>query len=212
MKVSASGLEIVKKHEGLRLTAYRCPAGVWTIGYGVTSRAGVGAVTPGMKITAAQAEDMLRDALGVFERGVQDALTRRPTQSQFDAMVSLAYNIGIPAFKRSSVLRHFNAGDMDKAAGAFLMWNKANGKVLPGLTRRRGDERALFLTAAPPAADPPPQRVPDPKPPIPNDEPVLRPPADPVEPEKPGKSLAAWILAGLMALIAAAAAFIAKGN
>jgi lysozyme len=214
MKVSNAGLDLIKKHEGLRLQAYRCPAGVWTIGYGITSRAGVGAVTPGMKITQAEAEDMLRKALAVFERGVQDVITRRPTQAQFDAMVSLAYNIGVPAFRRSSVARHFNNGETDKAANSFALWNKANGKVLPGLTRRRADERAWFLTAAPPAANPPPQRVPEPvvKPPIPNDEPVLRPPADPVVEEKPGKSLAGWILAGLFALIAAAAAFVVKGQ
>lgn len=205
MKVSNAGLDLIKKHEGLRLNAYRCPAGVWTIGYGITSSAGVGAVTPGMKITQAEAEEMLRKALFVFERGVQDVLTRRPTQHQFDAMVSLAYNIGVPAFRRSSVARHFNNGDIEKAAGSFLMWNKANGKVLPGLTKRRADERAWFLRPDAPVAKPepePPKVEPTPVPPL-EIEPA---------PEKPGKSLAAWILAALFTLIAAAAAFVVKGN
>lgn len=213
MKVSNAGLELIKKHEGLRLTAYPDPATggePWTIGYGITSRAGVGKVTKGMKITQAEAEDMLRRALVVFERGVVNALTRRPTQAQFDAMVSLAFNIGVPAFSKSSVARHFNAGDMEKAAGSFLLWNKAAGKVMPGLTRRRQSERALFLTSAPPASSPPQPALP-PAPVPPKDEPALQPPPE-APAEQPGPKIAGWILALLGVLIAAAAAFIAKGN
>lgn len=209
MKVSAAGLDLVKKHEGLRLEAYRCPAGVWTIGYGITSAAGVGTVARGMKITHDEAEDMLRRALRIFERGVQDALTRRPTQAQFDAMVSLAYNIGVGAFKRSSVLRHFNAGDMDKAAGAFLMWNKANGKVLPGLTRRRTEERQWFLKASPAVPSEPVPPTPKPAEPPP----VVAPEAPPMPPPaEPGKQISWGIIGALAALFAAFAAWITTGG
>jgi lysozyme len=214
MKVSIAGLDLIKKHEGLRLNAYRCPAGVWTIGYGITSSAGVGKVTPGMKITQAEAEDMLRRALAVFEAGVEKAIKRQPTQAQFDAMVSLAYNIGVGAFSKSSVVRHFNAGDMDRAAISFLMWNKAAGKVLPGLTKRRADERAWFLRASPMAHDEPMPPAVTPAPPPAGPEPVAVEPAK--EPAKeaplaPGKSIAGWLLAAGAALFAALAAWMTQG-
>lgn len=207
MNVSKAGLDLIKAHEGLRLNAYRCPAGVWTIGYGITSGAGVGKITEGMKITQAQAEEMLRKALAVYERGVVKALDRRPTQPQFDAMVSLAYNIGVGGFARSSVVRHFNAGDIQKAADSFRLWNKANGKVLPGLTKRRETERKLFLSSGagkpvepapiPPAPTPPPATEPPPAP-------------TPVAPD-PAPNIAAWIAAAAIALVAAFAAWIMKG-
>jgi len=211
MKVSSSGLDLIKKHEGLRLTAYPDPATggePWTIGYGITSSAGVGKITKGMKITLQEAEDMLRRALGVYERGVQDTLTRRPTQHQFDAMVSLAYNIGVPAFRKSSVARFFNAGEIDKAAGAFLMWNKAAGKVMPGLTKRRASEREWFLRASQPVAAPPP-----PSAPIPPIEALDQIPAPiPAPLPDPGSNLAKMLIAAIAALFAAFAAWMMKGS
>lgn len=211
MKVTDAGLDLIKKHEGLRLTAYRCPAGVWTIGYGITSSAGVGKVTPGMKITEAEADDMLRRALFVYERGVQDALTRRPTRAQFDAMVSLAFNIGVPAFRKSSVVRHFNAGDLERAAGSFLLWNKAAGKVLHGLTKRRQAEREWFLR--PELAPPPVVKEPLTTAAPPAAEPTGKESLQVEEPETShGPRIAGWVLGALTILIAAAAAFIAKGN
>lgn len=162
MKTSPDGIEIIKAHEGLRLKAYPDPGTggePWTIGYGTTSSAGVGKITRGMTITKVQAESMLVRSLEAYEKGVLAALTRTPTQHQLDAMVSLAYNIGVPRFQTSSVVRFHNAGFHDKAAAAFLMWTKAAGKRLPGLVKRRNAEHDLYLkpdkaASAPPAGDP----------------------------------------------------------
>jgi lysozyme len=214
MKVSATGLDLIKKHEGLRLTAYPDPATggePWTIGYGITSSAGVGKITKGMRITLAEAEDMLRRALMVYERGVQDTLTRRPTQNQFDAMVSLAYNIGVPAFRKSSVARFFNAGEIDKAAGAFLMWNKAAGKVMPGLTKRRASEREWFLRPSQPAAVPSPATPPPPVTPAPVP-PAQTPVPMPDLPPDTGRHIAAWLIGALGLLFAVFAAWMTKGS
>ena|SRR6266851_5728607 len=136
-----AALELIKRNEGCSLRAYFDPVGVLTIGYGHTGKY----VTPGQVITQEEAEDLLRLDLRHFEYGVDDALGDA-TDNQFGAMVSLAYNIGLGAFRRSTVLRDHNAGKFAEAAEAFLMWNKADGKVLPGLVRRRYEERALYLT------------------------------------------------------------------
>lgn len=148
MKVSDAGLNIIKKWEGLRLIAYPDPATggePYTIGYGHTYSAGPPKVKPGMRITGVEASAILKSDLGVFERGVSDLLKRNPTQAQFDAMVSLAYNIGLGNYKKSTVLRKFNEGDFSGAADAFMLFVKANKKVMQGLVNRRSDERDLFL-------------------------------------------------------------------
>lgn len=148
MKTSDAGLNIIKKWEGLRLTAYPDPATggePYTIGYGHTYRAGPPKVTPGMRISNAEASAILKVDLGVFESGVYKLLKRPPTQAQFDAMVSLAFNIGIGNFSKSTVLRKFNEGDFAGAAEAFMLFVKANGKTMQGLVNRRADERELFL-------------------------------------------------------------------
>lgn len=148
MKTSEVGLNIIKKWEGLRLSAYPDPAThgePYTIGYGHTSRAGPPKVTPGMRISNSEASDILKDDLKKFEDAVSKLLKRTPTQSQFDAMVSLTFNIGEGNFKNSTVLRKFNAGDIEGAAEAFMLFVKAGGKVMQGLVNRRSDERALFL-------------------------------------------------------------------
>jgi lysozyme len=120
--------------------------GIWTIGYGTTAMAGVG-IEPksGMVITEAQALGYLDVAVTKFANNVTRALEKPANSNEFGAMVSLAYNIGPSAFRRSSVLRLFNGGNKKEAADAFLLWNKAGGKVLKGLTNRRHEERALFL-------------------------------------------------------------------
>ena len=149
MKINQATIDLVKKWEGFKAQAYLCPANVWTIGYGTTSRAGIGVtVTRGMRTTEAQAEEWLRAGLDKFADQIRPAITAPINENQFGAFVSLAYNIGPNGFKGSSALRHFNAGDNAKAAAAIKLWNKAtvNGKrqVLRGLVSRREDEVALF--------------------------------------------------------------------
>lgn len=187
MKISREGLALIKRWEGCRLEAYQDSVGVWTIGYGITTNAGLGVIKKGMKITQAQADDMLLAALAKYEKTVQDSLKRSPAQYHYDAMVSLCYNIGQAGFAKSSVVKRYNAGDIQGAADAFLMWNKAGGKVLKGLTNRRQDERRHFLKASVAPSQ--------------NDRPA---PEKPVtEAQKPGKSLAAAIGAALAAAFAA---------
>lgn len=145
--INDASVAMIKSFEGCSLTAYKCPAGIWTIGYGTTAAAGVGVIPhEGMKITQTQADYYFEITIRNFATEVAKLLTRATTQNEFGAFVSLAYNIGVGAFKKSSALRYFNAGDHAKAAEAILMWNKAGGKVLAGLTRRRMAERDLFLT------------------------------------------------------------------
>ncbi len=139
MIINDRGRQIVKEAEGLRLSAYRCPAGVLTIGYGHT-----GDVKADDRITLHMAETILEYDLSRFEQAVEK-LAPGANGSQFSAMVSLAFNIGIAAFEKSSVLREFRAGHLLAAAEAFMLWTKGGGVVLPGLVKRRAAERALFL-------------------------------------------------------------------
>ena len=148
MTVNQATIDLVKEFEGFKAEAYLCPAGVWTIGYGITANAGIG-VTPvkGMRVTKAEAEAHLAQALDKFAAQIRPAITAPINENEFGAFVSLAYNIGPGAFRKSSALRHFNAGDKAKAAASILLWNKAGGKVLNGLVRRRKAEQALFLAS-----------------------------------------------------------------
>ena len=155
MKTSETGLALVRGFEGLRLAGYLDAVKIPTIGWGHTEMAGgviryedgttTTKVIVGKRISEAEAKRLKAQDMGQFERGVEKALTRKPSQYQFDAMVALAFNIGVGAFAKSSVCRKFNAGDIQGAANAFLMWTKAGGQVLKGLVRRREAERALFL-------------------------------------------------------------------
>lgn len=145
MRTNKAGLDLIKEFEGWRSKAYKCPAGVWTIGYGHTSMAGPPAVKPGMTITREEGERILRNDLKAYEDGVKSAIKVPLNSNQFSACVSLCYNIGVGAFRKSSVARFCNAQQWKKAADAFSLWNKAGGKVLPGLTRRRAAEAALFM-------------------------------------------------------------------
>lgn len=154
MKTSREGIALIKRFEGLRLKAYRDSVGIWTIGYGHTSMAGKPTVSAGLTITAQEAEDILVNDLVKYEAAVDKAIKRNPTQSQFDAMVSLCFNIGPGAFAKSSIARKFNAGDVEGAADAFLIYRKAGGKVLPGLEARRRAERAHFLKDGVPNVNP----------------------------------------------------------
>jgi lysozyme len=140
MVTSEAGRKIVKDAEGLKLKAYKCPAGVWTIGYGHT-----GNVKPDAKITEHQADAILSVDLDHAEKCV-DKLCPDVNQNEFDALVSLAFNIGTGSFARSQVLWFVKSGAKDKAADAFLQWTHGGGKELPGLVKRRNAERQLFLT------------------------------------------------------------------
>jgi len=158
MRINKAGIDLIKEFEGLRMEAYKCPAGVWTIGYGTTGRAGVG-IKPaaGMVITEAEAEWYLEQAVAKFAAGVEAVVTAPIDENEFASMTSLAYNIGLSGFRKSSALRHFNAGDKAKAAAAIKLWNKAGGKVLAGLVRRRDAEVELFWTPVPVEPAGPPQ-------------------------------------------------------
>lgn len=148
MIVNQAAIDLIKEFEGFEPKAYRDPVGIWTIGYGTTEMAGVG-IDPkaGMTITQDDAERYLQLAVQKFAASVEDLIDVPVTENQFGALVSLAYNIGPSALAKSTVMKRLNAGDYQGAADAFAMWNKAGGKVLPGLTRRRAAERALFLKA-----------------------------------------------------------------
>lgn len=147
MKINQATIDLVKEFEGFRANAYKCPAGIWTIGYGTTAAAGVGIdPKPGMSVTKDEAEGYLQAALDKFADQIAPSITAPINENEFGAFVSLAYNIGPGAFRKSTALSAFNAGDKAKAAKAILLWNKAGGKVLKGLTRRREAERKLFLT------------------------------------------------------------------
>lgn len=141
MKISDKGLKLIKDFEGLKLTSYLCPANVWTIGYGSTGPH----VKEGMTITEQEAEDLLKEDVSKFEDCVNQAVEVDLTQEEFDALVSFSFNVGCGAFMGSTLLRLLNAGNKQAAAQQFPRWNKAGGKVLAGLTRRREAEKALYL-------------------------------------------------------------------
>lgn len=146
MRTSYKGRSMLRQLEGDELEAYQDSVGIWTIGTGHTAAAGAPAPRAGMTITQGESDAILSRDLIATEIGVLKALTRQPTQNQFDAMVSLAFNIGVNGFARSSVVSRFNRGDDAGAAAAFLMWNKAGGRVLLGLDKRRRVEMKLFNT------------------------------------------------------------------
>lgn len=144
-KTATKGIDLIKEFEGCKLTAYKCPAGVWTIGYGHTGSVDGKAITSGMTITAAKATELLKADLSKFEAAVNSYVTAPITQNMFDALVSFTFNCGAGALKGSTLLKKLNAKDYDGAAAEFPKWNKAGGKVLNGLVRRREAERCLFM-------------------------------------------------------------------
>lgn len=141
MRMNAAGLALLKGFEGCRLEAYLCPANVPTIGYGITR-----GVKLGQRITQAEADEMLARELESFEAGVSILLGGAKTSSNHaSALISLAYNIGLSALARSTVLKRHLLGNHAGAANAFGMWVRGGGKILPGLVRRREAERKLYL-------------------------------------------------------------------
>jgi GH24 family phage-related lysozyme (muramidase) len=144
--ISSDGLAIIKHFEGRELRAYQDSVGVWTIGYGHTSAAGPPTVYAGQTITEAEAEEILKKDLELFESGVREVVTVPINGDQFSALVSFSFNVGVGALRDSTLLRLLNAGDYQGAADQFPRWVKAGGQTLPGLVRRRDAERALFLS------------------------------------------------------------------
>ena len=146
MKISAKGLAMIEGFEGCLLKASNKLDGVWTIGYGQTGSYYGKKVGKGMTTTKALAHAWLRDhSIKTYEAAVAKAVKVPINQNQFDALVSFAYNVGIGAMAGSTAVRRLNQGDYTGAADALTMWTRCNGKVLPGLVRRRKEERALFL-------------------------------------------------------------------
>lgn len=141
MKTSPKGIALIKEFEGLRLKAYKCLGGVWTIGYGHTA-----SVKPGMLITKAQAEEYLKADLIAFERYL-NGLGLALNQNQFDALVSFIYNVGTGNFSSSTLLRKVRANPQDNSiVDEFLRWVYSKGRVLPGLQRRRLAEMKLYFS------------------------------------------------------------------
>jgi lysozyme len=147
LQLTQSAIQLVERDEGDRLTAYPDPATggtPWTIGYGHTGPD----VTPGLVITETQAQALLASDLHKFDSGVLELLDNgmvSTSDDEYSAMVSLAYNIGLGNFAKSSVLRLHKNGQFPEAADAFLLWDMAAGKVMAGLVRRRHQERELYL-------------------------------------------------------------------
>ena len=159
MKVSDKVIVMIKHHEGIRRSAYLCPAKLWTIGVGhvlypaqaklpLAERASypIDPIDRG-PITDAEIDHYLAQDLARFERGVaRYCPSAIDNQGQFDALVSFSFNVGLGTLQRSTLRQKFNRGDYAGAADEFLKYTKAAGKVLKGLVNRRNDERALFLS------------------------------------------------------------------
>jgi len=158
MKVSARTIDMIKHHEGVRVRPYRCPALLWTVGVGhVIDQKHIGVKLEERKnlpipdgwdrtLSMAEVDQILSDDLATFQRGVLRLCPSDLTQSRFDAFVSFSFNVGLGNLQRSSIRMKHNRGDFDGAAKAFMQWTKAGGRELPGLVKRRKDERALYLS------------------------------------------------------------------
>lgn len=136
-----AAVDLVKRFEGRRLTAYKCPAGIWTVGYGQTGPD----IVEGTTWTIWQCETRLKTALGRLAQAVDDMVTVDMTDNQRAALISFAFNVGTGALKSSTLLSLLNQGKTDESAEQFLKWNKGGGRVLAGLTARRLAEMELFL-------------------------------------------------------------------
>ena len=147
LQLSYNGFRLLGELEGIVLKPYRDSVGIPTIGIGSTYyEDGTRVRMTDKPITTERAIQLAKNVVKSFELKVNQVILLPMTQNQFDSMVLLCYNIGESGFARSSVVRHFNQGNLQKAADSFLLWNKAGGKVLRGLTNRRNKERELFLT------------------------------------------------------------------
>lgn len=144
MRLGSKGLNLIKRFEGLRLKAYLCPAGKWTIGYGHTGPD----VTPSLIISESEAETLLRKDVQATETYLNKWMQSNKVdlnQNQFDALISFIFNVGIGNFTRSTMVKKLIKGDAT-ASSEFAKWRLAGGKVSPGLERRRKAEKELYLT------------------------------------------------------------------
>jgi lysozyme len=160
VKVSPKAIKMIKHHEGVRTKPYRCPALLWTVGVGhVIDPAHIGVKFDERKnlpipsgwdrtLSMQEVDEILAADLSRFERGVLRMCPSGLNQSRFDALVSFAFNVGLGNLQRSSIRMKHNRADFDGAAEAFMAWTKAGGRVLPGLVKRRQDEKDLYLAAA----------------------------------------------------------------
>ena len=139
MRCSQDGLELIKKFDGCKLKSYKCSAGVWTIGYGHTE-----GIKEGDIITSEEAEKLLRADVFKFERYVEDEVKVELEQNQFDALVAWTFNLGVGNLRSSTMLKELNNSKFDKVPSEMKRWNKAGGKTLDGLIRRREAESLLF--------------------------------------------------------------------
>lgn len=151
MNISDKGLSLIKEFEGLRLNAYQCDARVWTIGYGSTFYPNGERVKAGEKLNnEKEAEYLLKKTVERFEKGVNKLLGGTPvTQSQFDALVSFAFNIGLGNLEKSTLLKKVKANPNDSSiADEFLRWKRAGGQILAGLEKRRAKESQLYFESS----------------------------------------------------------------
>ena len=158
MKVSPAAIQMIKHHEGVKTRPYRCPALLWTVGVGHVidpSHATVKyeerrnlPIPEGWDrvLSMGEVDSILAQDLGRFERGVARLCPAAlGHQGRFDALVSFAFNVGLGNLQRSGLRMKTNRGEFEDAAEEFLKWTKAGGRVLPGLVKRRNDERAMYL-------------------------------------------------------------------
>lgn len=145
MEVNKAGKDLIKRFEGCKLKAYKCPAGLWTISWGLTFYPDGTKVKEGDVITQQQAEDYFNAIVDDFAKKVDALIKSNVTDNNFSALVSFAYNVGMGNFQRSTLLRKVNANPKDKTIPAEMRkWVRANGEVLKGLVRRRDAEAKLY--------------------------------------------------------------------
>lgn len=146
MVISDKGIGIIKEFEGFRSSAYKCSAGVWTVGYGSTVING-DKVKACDKVSREEAERLLRVEANRLAGELKKIILVPLNQNQIDALISFTYNIGLSAFSKSTMLKLINAKEFNAASFQFDRWNKANGRVLPGLVARRNKEEELFTSS-----------------------------------------------------------------
>ncbi len=138
-RINQDGIDLIREYEGLHLTPYLCPGRIWTIGYGHTRT-----VRAGMTITPAQADQLLNEDLGLFERAVSRLVTVPLNDNQFSALVCFTFNVGAGNFESSTLLKLLNRGWYEQVPAQLMRWNRANGEVFGGLYRRRAAEARLW--------------------------------------------------------------------